>query len=359
MLYIEQYPEIVPPIIIFLLAFFLGLHGTLVTRILSLRFNVLDHPGGRKAHDAPVPCLGGLAIVFAVTVSLLLSYGRSPEIIIILAVGLGIALAGLLDDISGVPAWVKLVVLAVGCGILMMNGIGLNRTPFPVVNALLTLLWIAGVSSAFNAIDNTDGLAGSICAISAAGLFLMGWSTWQLSFSFLAMALAGGVLGFLHFNVKPARIYMGDTGSFYLGYILSVLVIFGEWSESGVRSFLAGCFVLAFPIYDLGLTTLLRARHGVISGLLSAIAYSDRDHLSHRLLKMGLSHGQMLRTLCLLSCGCGCVALVVANAPVPVAVGVVAIAVAGLAWLGLYLDRQTSVPDLWLHPPAKMLKKER
>jgi UDP-GlcNAc:undecaprenyl-phosphate GlcNAc-1-phosphate transferase len=241
----------------------------------------------------------------------------------------------------------------------MMNGIGLNRTPFPVANAVLTFLWIAGVSSAFNAIDNSDGLAGSICVISAAALFFMGWSTWQLSFSFLAMALAGGVLGFLHFNMKPARIYMGDTGSFYLGYILAVLVIFGDWSESGVRSFLGGCFVLAVPIYDLGLTTVLRARHGVISGLLSAIAHSDRDHISHRLLKMGMSHGQMIRTLCLLSFGCCCVALVVAKAPGPVAAGVVVIAVAGLTGFGYHLDRRTSVPELWLNPPSKLIKKER
>jgi len=359
MLYIEKYPEFVPPLIIFLLAFFLGVQGTLLTRFLSLRLGVLDQPGGRKVHDAPVPCLGGLAIVFAVTISLLLSYGRSPELLVILAVGLGIALVGLLDDVAGVPAWLKLAVLGVGCVVLMMNGIGLNRTPFPVVNAVLTFLWIAGVSSAFNAIDNSDGLAGSICAISAAALFLMGWSTWQISFSFLAMALAGSVLGFLHFNMKPARVYMGDTGSFFLGYILAVLVIFGDWSESGVRSFLAGCFVLAVPVYDLGLTTILRARHGVISGLLSAIAYSDRDHLSHRLLKMGLSHGQMIAALCLLSFGCSCVALVVAKASGPVAAAVVGLAVAGLAWLGLYLDRQTSVPELWSTPPSKLLKKER
>ena len=341
MFYIDRYPELVPPIIVFLVAFFLSLHATALLRILSPRLGVMDHPGRRKPQATAIPCTGGLAIVLGVTVALLLTYGRSPDIQIIIYVGLGIALVGLLDDVFSVRAVVKLAALAAGCLVLFANGIGLNRTPFDWLNYLLTFLWVAGVSSAFNAIDNSDGLAGSICVIASVSTFLLGWSSWQLSFSFLAMSLAGASLGFLHHNIKPARIYLGDSGSFFLGYILAVLVIFGEWSENPTVAFLSGGLVLALPIYDLGMTTLLRIKHGIVHNVLEAIAYSDRDHLSHRLLALGLSHGAMIAVLCAIGLVCSGTALLIARANTPVAIAATAVLAVALLAFGLYLDRKT------------------
>ena len=350
MFYIDRFPTLVPPMIVFLLAFFVSVHLTWVLQGLSRRLGILDHPDERKPQPAPVPCTGGVAVVTSVTVSLLLSYGRSPQVQVILWVGLGIAAVGLLDDVFSVRAAVKLLALAVGCLVLSRHGIGLNRTPWAALNWALTFLWVAGVASAFNAIDNADGLAGSICLISAAAIFFLGWSTWQMAFSFLAMALAGAALGFLHHNVKPARIYLGDCGSFFLGYVLAVLVIFGDWSENPLQSFLGGCFVVGLPIYDLALTTLLRVRHGIVKSLADAIAYSDRDHLSHRLLRMGLSHGQMLAALCALSAAGGAVGLLIVRSPPAGAAALAVVSALALAALGLYLDGRTSCPALWLNP---------
>jgi UDP-GlcNAc:undecaprenyl-phosphate/decaprenyl-phosphate GlcNAc-1-phosphate transferase len=347
MFYIDRYPALVRPLVIFLLAFFLSLHVTWLAIRLARRLGILDHPGPRKPQDRPVPCLGGVAVVIAVVVSLLLSYGRPTEVQTILYVGVGIAVVGLLDDIFGVRAAVKLLALGAACVILASYGIGLNRTPYPIVNCVLTFVWVAGVASAFNAIDNADGLTGTLCLISAVALFLLGWSTWQLAFSFLAMALAGGTLGFLHHNMKPARIYLGDAGSFFLGYTLSVLVIFGEWSESGTRAFVGGFLILAVPVYDLGLTTLLRIRHGIVRNPVEAIAHSDRDHLSHRLRRLGLTHGQMLGVMSLMNAVCCASAIVVVHAPAaPAALTVLAIALL-LGAFGLYLDAKTSSRDLW------------
>ncbi len=349
MFYIESYPEIVPPIIIFLLAFFISTHGTWLTRKLSIRFGVLDHPEARKMQQEPVPTLGGLPIVIAVVTSLLLTYGRSSELQVIMYVGMGIAAVGLLDDLIGVRAGIKLLVLAVGCAVLSKYGIVLGRTPFPLLDFALMFLWVAGVASAFNAIDNVDGLSGGVCVISAIMLFALGWSTWQIGFSFLAMALAGSVLGFLQFNFKPAKIYMGDTGSFFLGYILAVLVVYAEWSDNPWRSFLSGCFIVALPIYDLALTTLLRGKHGIVRNLIEAIAHSDRDHLSHRLLKIGLSHRKMLAVLYGLTAVCCVVAYVVARGTALFATLAVVIALALLTWFGIRIDQLTSSKELWVN----------
>lgn len=348
MFLVDRYPALVPPVIIFLLAFFISLHTTWLMRRVSLLLGILDHPDERKPQQSPVPCSGGVAIVLAVAASLLFTYGRTSDLQVILFAGLGIAVVGLLDDIFAVRATIKLLALAVACLILFVNGIGLNRTPSPAVNYVLTFLWVAGVSSAFNAIDNADGLAGSICVISAIAIFLLGWSTWQVAFSFLAMGLAGSALGFLHHNWPPARIYLGDSGSFFLGYILAVLVIFGEWSHSPLRSFLAGCFVVALPLYDLGLTTVLRVRHGIVRNVIDAIAHSDRDHLSHRLLALGLSHGRMLAVLCLINALCCAVALAVVAAPPVFSAACASAAVAALVIYGFYIDKRTSRPELWV-----------
>ena len=339
----------VPPVIIFLLAFFISAHLTGVMRWVSLRWHILDHPGPRKLQAMPIPCLGGVAIVAAVTISLLLSYGRHPEIQVILAVGAGIACVGVLDDLFAVRAAIKLFALAAGCAVLNLYDIGLTRTAYPVLNYLLTFFWVAGIASAFNAMDNADGLAGSITLISALTLFLLGWSTWQLCFSFLAMALAGSVLGFLHHNMKPARIYMGDSGSFYLGYILAVLIILGDWSDNGLRAFMGGVLVLLIPIYDLGLTTLLRIRHGVVSNVQDAIAYSDRDHLSHRLIRMGMTHGKMVTLMCAASAACCAAGMLVVRAPLP-AVGLVfALLTATLIAAGVFVDARSSHHELWVN----------
>jgi UDP-GlcNAc:undecaprenyl-phosphate GlcNAc-1-phosphate transferase len=371
---LDRYPDLVFPIMIFLLAFFISLHLTGGLWRFAQVAGIVDRPGGRKTHAVPVPCLGGAAIYLAVLLSLGLAYGLSVEIrlndvedmTIILAVGTLVFLVGLLDDLRPVPAWLKLVVLAIGAVVLSVHGIGLNRTPFGALNALLTFLWIAGVASAFNAIDNKDGLAGGVALISATALFAMGWSSWQLPFSFLAMAIAGGTLGFLHHNMNPAKIYMGDSGSFTLGYFIAVLIVYGDWSDSPVQSFVCGCLIVVLPAFDLALTSCLRLRYGVVHSIGEVIAHCDTDHLAHRLLKLGLSHRRMLTVLLGVHALCCLAGAYLAHEPVIVAVPVLA----GLVLVGVvlarYADRASASPDLWTEgrrmattPPADRREKSQ
>ncbi len=351
----DQYPNVLPPVVVFLLAFFFAVHLTGVMRRVAAWLLLMDHPEARKSQTEAIPCAGGVAIVVAVIAALAVvavldrenTLVETPQMLAILAVGVGIAIVGLIDDIRGLHAVIKLLALAVGCLFLAYAGIGLNRTPSAVINYLMTFLWIAGVSSAFNAIDNSDGVAGSVCVISALMFFLLGWSTWQICFSFLAMAMAGSVLGFLHHNMTPARIYMGDTGSFFLGYILAVLVVYGEWSTSPTRSFFSGALVVAFPLFDLTVTSLLRIRHGIVRTPLAVLAYSDRDHLAHRLLRLGIGHHAMITICCAVTVLCCATAYAVIRAPGGWAWASLVATATLLGGLALFLDFQTSRPGLW------------
>lgn len=353
--FLSRSPNLMLPMILFLLAFFISIHATGVLQRVARFLGVMDRPGGRKRQASPVPYLGGVAIYAGVLAALVIGVWASGSMrwsdlgavpTILLASGF-VFLVGLADDIWGVHSLLKLAVLAAACVFLLSRGIGVTRTPWLLVNYGLTFLWVAGISSAFNAIDNTDGLAGSIALISCGVLFLLGWATWQTEFSWLTMALAGGILGFLHHNINPAKIYMGDSGSFLLGFLLSVLVMFGEWSDNAWQSLLAGALVVAFPAYDLGLTSVLRIRHGIVRSLVGLIAHSDTDHLSHRLQKMGYSQRRMLLVLGGLHVIVCLAAMLVARRPMWVVWSVFALMGLILLAFGIHVDRASSRAGLW------------
>ncbi len=348
-------PNLLLPAVLFLLAFFVSIHATGLLQRLAWALGIVDHPGARKTQTSPVPYLGGVAIYAGLVLALLIAvwfserwqWGDLGPVGIILIAATLVLLVGLADDIWGISALLKLAALAAVCLFLCAHGIGVHPTPWPAANYILTFLWVAGVSSAFNAIDNTDGLAGTVSLVSCAALFLLGWATWQLPFSFLTMALAGGILGFLHHNMNPAKIYMGDCGSFLLGFLISVLVVFGEWSDSTLHSLLAGGLVVAFPVYDLGLTSLLRLRHGVVTTVRGVIEHSDTDHLSHRLRLLGHSHRRMLANLTGLHLAACLTALLVARRPVWTMVVSFVLLGLLLAVFGRYADRASRLPGLW------------
>ena len=359
--WLDKQPDLALPLILFLLAFFISLHATGALKRVATWLRIVDRPDERKKQAAPVPYLGGAAIFLGVigALGIALFATRSAYQLNLSAAGViltgaaVIFLVGLIDDVRGVHALLKLAALAGVCLWLFGHGIGVHRTPWPWANLFLTFLWIAGVSSAFNAIDNTDGLAGSVAFATSIALFVLGWATWQVQFSLLALLVAGGVLGFLHHNMNPASIYMGDGGSFLLGYLLSVLVLFGEWSNSSLQSFVAGCLLVLMPIYDLGLTSLLRLRHGVVRSIMAILTYSDTDHLSHRLRHMGYSHRRMLFVLTGLHVVCCLVALLVARRSFVTALTAMALLGGILLAFAWYVDRRSSVLGLWSVGPAQ------
>ncbi len=289
---------------LFALASSFGL--TPLLRALALRLGLLDHALiARKVHGMPMPRLGGVAIVvgfvgtIAVLVELepgavLLAGARDRTLLALVAGGLCIAALGIYDDVRGADATVKLTVQLVAATLVYALGIRIDTLSLPFVETIhlgwvglpLTLLWLVGVVNAVNLVDGLDGLAGGLALVAIFTLSALALLTGQWQ-AFVALAALGGAcLGFLFFNVSPASIFMGDTGSMFLGFMLAALSIVVQQRAAPTLPSAVPVLALGIPILDTLLAIVRRAARG------APIFSADREHLHHRLLALGRSHAR-------------------------------------------------------------------
>jgi UDP-GlcNAc:undecaprenyl-phosphate GlcNAc-1-phosphate transferase len=247
-------------------------------------------PASRKVHAAPTPLLGGLAIYLAFTVAILANSILDRQVIAILVGGTLLVLVGILDDVYQMPAAVKLLAQFVAVGIVIGSGVAL--TLFPrlwlgnLLDALLTILWLLGITNAMNFFDGMDGLATGLSIITASFLGLFAFLSFQPFLGWFAAAVVGSCLGFLPFNFRPrapAAIFLGDAGSTFLGFVLAALAIKGEWAESNLVDIAAPVLIFWVFIYDMTYITAARILTGKVRSFHDWIAYVGRDHLHHRL----------------------------------------------------------------------------
>lgn len=335
-----RYLAVYPHVGILILSWFLADLLIPVVRAAAWRVGVLDKPSARKVHTLPVPRLGGVAVYVAFALSLLSTLEFHPTLLLILAGGAIIVTVGMLDDVWGVPAAVKLVVL-IGV-VLWMAAEGLLLRLFPgvpVVNEVITILWVVFIVSSFNAVDNMNGLSGGVTLIAALFIFSVAWFEWQRWLSFVAMALAGSSLGFLRYNFPRATIFLGDSGSFFLGFVLAEVAVIGQWATNPWKGIVIPSFILGLPIFDLAFTVGLRYAAGVARTLREIIGMSDKDHCSHRLVALGYSESQAVLVLWGVTVAFGAAGLLVKWLSIPVAIGVSAAVAGGLWRFGAWLSR--------------------
>jgi UDP-GlcNAc:undecaprenyl-phosphate GlcNAc-1-phosphate transferase len=302
----------------------------------------LDHPGGRKQHKAPVPRLGGIAFVasFALTVllgvalaptlaglpevrrlvpeianALVEAHRVSPRLLGLLAGAFLIFLVGLVDDLLGekFPVGLKLLGQSAAAAIAVGAGIQVEFTGSPFLNLAVSFLWILGISNAFNLLDNMDGLAVGVAMSSAFIFFLNALALDEFFLCLILAAFAGALAGFMRHNVHPARIFMGDSGALFIGFILSSLTILEHYVSPASSSFfpvLMPPLVLAVPLIDTFSVIFIRLSEG------RPIYRGDRCHLSHRLVAAGIPEPQAVKFLLLLTLALGMGALQLANASV-------------------------------------------
>jgi UDP-GlcNAc:undecaprenyl-phosphate GlcNAc-1-phosphate transferase len=299
---------------VFLLSFGLALGFSFLCMRLAPRVGLLDAPGSSKFHSSATPLGGGLAIFLASASVLLFTSLRTPTAWLLVGAGAVLAGVGLLDDFRSVPATFKFALL-VGITVAMwLFGIGAHPTGIAPVDLLISVLWITGVSSAFNAVDNMDGLATGVTAIAGGAFFIVALQTGQWLFGGLCAALVGASLGFLVLNFPPARIFMGDAGSFYLGFALASLGMVGEWNDNEVIAAVIPILVLGLPLFDLSFTVASRHLRGVTRTLVEAISHCGTDHVSHRLVRLGLSTRSAVLVLYLIAASFGLSAVSLQNA---------------------------------------------
>jgi len=298
---------------VFLVSGALSLFFTPLVLRFALWRDVLDHPGAHKGHKDPVPYLGGLAIVgaFAVTVGIA-ALVRPPvsgrgELFVILSVAIGLAFVGLLDDLRQLNPWVRLVA-EIGAGVAVwVVGAGVDLWGPSLTDALVTVVWVVGITNAFNLLDNMDGLSSGVAAIAAGSIFVIAASNGQFLVAALSIGLAGCALGFLRHNFHPATIYMGDAGALFLGFLLAYLGLKLRFDTPAEVTFLVPIVVMGVPIFDTTLVTLTRVARGV------SPFQGGRDHTSHRLVRIGLPVPAAVALIYAVGVCLGLVALVISR----------------------------------------------
>lgn len=302
-----------PFIIVFVIALSITAFSTPWIRKMAIGAGFVDTPDARKVHTTPVPLLGGVGIFAGAVLAVLLIYeGRIPRSIAgALIAGTMVAIVGVLDDRRALSPAMRLLVQAAAVAVLITFGVRV-RLPIPeVLNYALTFFWVLGITNAINLLDNMDGLSAGVSAVAAAFMTLLGAFNGQYLVSALAAAILGACIGFLRYNFKPARIFMGDAGAYFLGFWLAVLGIQLRFPQNvNFVTWMAPVLVLGLPIFDTALVTISRLRRGVhpFTG--------GQDHLSHRLVQRGFSQREAVLLLYLIAGAFGMVALFITEADV-------------------------------------------
>jgi UDP-GlcNAc:undecaprenyl-phosphate GlcNAc-1-phosphate transferase len=299
-------------LLIFVSALLLALGATPVVRRLADRLGMVDQPDPRKLHRAPVPLLGGIAIYVGFILALLL-FGEGwvlSQMIGILVSATMVSFLGIWDDRWGVRPLLKLLGQLVAASILIISGVKVSFLPYPALNVAITLVWVVGITNALNLLDNMDGLSGGVGAVAAGFFLLLAAMNGQYLVASLAAALMGACIGFLYYNLNPATIFMGDAGSMFLGFILAVVGIKLRFpGRPSMITWMIPVVVLGLPIFDTTLVVISRLRGGM-----NPLTSPGKDHVSHRLVQMGLSQRNAVIVLYLICCALGLAALFIMRA---------------------------------------------
>jgi UDP-GlcNAc:undecaprenyl-phosphate GlcNAc-1-phosphate transferase len=281
--------------LVFGLALVLALVFTPLMRKIALRTGFVDTPVARSMHTEPKPYLGGVAIFLAFAAAVLLGGGyRDQQVVGILVGGALTVLLGIVDDKVRLSAKVKLIgqiaaaaVLVYGYHVKILfvySPLGNRLVQFGPWAGPLTIFWIVAFINVVNLIDGLDGLAAGISSIASLTLLLVSLQQEFSSSIIMTAALAGAAIGFLRYNFNPAKIFMGDAGSMFLGFTLAAVSVHGVMKTTVTVGVFVPVLALALPIFDTAFAIVRRVANG------KSIGEADKDHLHHRLLRLGLSH---------------------------------------------------------------------
>ncbi|MDW5299754.1 MAG: MraY family glycosyltransferase [Sedimentibacter sp.] len=306
--------------IAFISAVIISFIMTPLARRLAIKVGALDIPKDpRKIHKKPIPYFGGLAIYVSIIACMFVYMPNTTTKLFIMAGATIIVLTGIVDDMYGMPAKVKMLMQIIAAAVAIKGGVQIHFISNPLsatgmsyllswLSIPISLFWIVGITNTINLIDGLDGLASGVASIAATTLL---FTAATLGHDFIMMQyaiIAGASLGFLPFNFNPAKIFMGDTGSLLLGYMLAVTSVSGMVKSVAAVALAVPVFALGLPIFD---TTFAIIRRYINK---KPIMQADKDHLHHKLMKIGLNQRQTVLVMYFISMVLGIVAVIIADA---------------------------------------------
>ena len=286
-------------------------------RKLAVRYNILDEPSHRKVHKKAVPLLGGLSVYAGV----LCGFGFNTEylrfLMAILAGGTVVLMVSLIDDIRGLSAYKRLFGQLLATGIILLFGVRVSFLPDNLWGnfweIMLTLLWVVGITNAMNYLDGIDGLSSGLTAICSFFFSVIAYRAGQLEIALAGFVVMASCLGFLPHNLRKKKMFLGDTGSTFLGFMLAALALRGNWAEDSMVKLTIPVLILGVPIFDMVFTTIMRIKEGKIRNIVEWLEYGGKDHFHHRLIDMGLYSTGSLLFICFINISLGISALLVSN----------------------------------------------
>ena len=303
---------------------------TPVVKNFAIRIGAVDKPDARKVHHGPIPRLGGLAIYAGFMVSVIATIGFTYEMVGIMVGATFLIAVGIADDVYSLPPKVKLLgqIIAAAIPVVIFNiniewidvpRLGIIYLP-EIISLPLTIFWIIGFVNTVNLIDGLDGLAAGIATIASIAIALLAFQMGQWVAAAAMVAMTGACLAFLQYNFNPAKIFMGDTGSMFLGYIISAVSVMGSMKTVATAVLIVPLLALTVPITDTLLAIVRRKSSGV------PIFSPDKNHLHHRLLAKGLNQKQVVLVMYALTAFFSCTSLIVIHLSLWIGIAIVAIA---------------------------------
>lgn len=280
--------NILPAIFTFILMLVLTPLCIKIARHCKIQVHHKDH----KKHYAPTPLLGGLAVYLSFVIVAFFYHPWTPQTQAIVIASSIIAVMGTMDDIRPLSSVIRLIGQVVASSIVMSAGLKVSFMPNTwwgeILAVILTLIWILGIVNATNFVDGVDGLAAGFTVIASAFFFLITLHLDQFAVVLVASLLIGAGCGFLVFNFKPAKIYLGDGGSTFMGFVLACLALYGEWSSWGpIIAIGIPVLILGVLIFDMIYITISRIKNGQVHNFREWLDYRGYDHFHHRLINLG------------------------------------------------------------------------
>lgn len=279
-------------IFVFAFSFLMAYLSAPLFKKLALKFGILDMPDPRKIHKSPTPLLGGLAIYLGFVSGLAFNLA-ALNFLLGIVIGVTIILIiGLIDDVRGLSVQLRLIGQSLAALIVISFGIRLSFLPNNLwgntAEVVLSLVWIVGITNALNYLDGLDGLAAGVAAISAFFFSVISYQTNQPWISLAALILIASCLGYLPHNFKKAKVFLGDAGSTFIGFVLAGIAVQGDWAENNVVRITVPVLILAIPIFDMVFTTIMRIKEAKVNTVVEWLKFGGKDHFHHRLIDLGL-----------------------------------------------------------------------